>query len=109
MKLTEEKAIDISIELWAYLAETGRVSKGRWPGWKEYGRMYFACALCEFTVQQGYGCPSCPYYQKFGLCSDKGKPYSLWVGAIYYRPSPKKRKKYAREFLKQLYQLKEEK
>ena len=39
MKLTKEQAIQISIELWEWLAETGGTDQSEWPGWKKYGRM----------------------------------------------------------------------
>ena len=42
MKLTEKKAIELSIELWTWLAETGE-NKNEWPEWKRHGGQYEEC------------------------------------------------------------------
>ncbi len=38
MKLTQKKALMISIELWEWLKESG-LQKEDWPGWEKYGEM----------------------------------------------------------------------
>ncbi len=103
MRLTEKKAIDLSIELWEWLAETGE-RKGDWPGWEKCGVMYASCPICEYDEQQDTGsCDSCPYYRRFGQCQDYSEltPFDKWEKA----ETPRTRKKYAKLFLKQLYQL----
>ena len=102
MKLTKKEAIEICKELWTFLAETGK-EKFEWDGWKKYGEMENDCPFCEYCRwQDDWLCESCPYYKMFGTCDDDGKPYNTWdnIG------TKQGRKKYAKEFLAQLEQLK---
>ncbi len=107
IRLTQKKAIDISIELWTWLAETGISSKGAWSGWKMYGESAWECALCEWEGHQNCKtsvpvedivCPRCPYGKKFGFCAVDGKPYWNWTHAL----SATDRKRHAAAFLEQL-------
>ncbi|GAH13108.1 unnamed protein product, partial [marine sediment metagenome] len=68
MRLTKKKAIEIAIELWTWLAETGAKYKGDWVGWEEkYGEMEADCPFCEYSDRWGDDeCESCPYFQRFG-------------------------------------------
>lgn len=111
MKLTEKKAIKISIELWEWLAETGK-HKHEWQGWEKYGRMSNNCPLCQYRQVKGgeysIDCSVCPYYQTFGRCYTRegddtqcATLYEKWDSS----ESPKTRKKYASLFLAQLKQL----
>lgn len=102
MRLTKKKAIEISIELWTYLAETGN-DKWEWPGWEEYGEMDNDCALCEYTTRKRDDCDSCSYYEKFGYCNLEDMPYRMWTWA----ESMRERKKYATQFLNQLREVKD--
>ena len=105
--LTEKKAIERTIELWAWLAETGK-DKYAWPGWEQYSALHF-CFLCEYSFAQilliesliwsHNGCDACPYYQQFGFCGDDY--YGKWC----FARTVKTRKKYAGLFLEQLKQL----
>lgn len=106
--LTEAKAIDLTIELWAWLAETGK-EKEDWPSWEGYGgldekgdckEVESLCFLCKFADRT---CSSCPYYKKFDLCYNMNAPFSKWEGAT----TSKTRKKYAKMFLEQMNQLKQ--
>ena len=107
-KLTKEKALEISKELWTYLAETGKY-KREWPKWKEYGEMVHDCPLCQYASKDNFApdCSGCAYYQRFGRCipfhphQTENEPFGRWVLA----ETPKTRKKYAKLFLKQLEQL----
>ena len=93
MKLTKKKAKEICIELWTWLAETGR-RKGRWPGWKKYGRMLANCPFCEYYVEQNNGgCPACP----IALCRFDDS-FSQWCDAT----TSAQRKKYAKIFLEKI-------
>jgi len=109
VELTKEQAIDISIELWTWLAETGSGRKLEWQGWKKYGAMGCGCALCAYTEQQEEGaaavtCKPCPYYRKFhGKCFKRNRIYAKWEKTN----NIDQRKKYASQFLEQLRQLKE--
>lgn len=99
MKLTKKKAIDVSIELWTWLAETGARDKLDWEGWDKYGEMESDCALCEYSTQHnGEGCGNCPYYQQYGFCDNDDAQYAKWAGSETARA----RKKYASQFLEQL-------
>ncbi len=89
MKLTKKEAIDISIELWRWLAETGANSKSLWPGWKKYDRIHNDCPLCEYALFQREGnrigihasCIGCPYAAIFEHCLKTTSPYRRWIGA----------------------------
>ncbi len=108
MRLTKRKAIEISIELWEWLAKTGK-QKSEWDGWNKYGHMWNSCALCEYRDQfkpRGYGlCPTCPYYKMYGCCYTMGEkpatPYDKWEIA----KTAEAHKKYAKLFLTQLREL----
>ncbi len=101
MRLTRKKAIEISISLWTWLAETGR-HKREWPQWKKYGRMWSDCALCQYKNDRQTSCHrDCPYYEKFGFCEEGSKPYQLWAVA----ETDEEHKVHAAAFLKQLEEL----
>ena len=100
MRLTRKKAIQITIELWEFLAETGERFKGAWPKWEEYGKMMSGCPLCEYDDRQfGLACNHCPLTLKFFSCFDAG--FRDWSNA----GSNAARRVHAREFLEQLKQL----
>ncbi|KKL51267.1 hypothetical protein LCGC14_2297160 [marine sediment metagenome] len=99
MRLTKEKAIELTLELWRFLAETGK-QKEEWTGWWKYGKVDMHCFLCEYTKSSV--CLECPYFQEFGMCAHKGMPYFKWRGVV----TPKARKKYAQQIVEQLEQLK---
>ena len=92
--LTKKKAIEISIELWTWLAETGSEEKGGWSGWNGYGVMQGNCALCEYDAQKENDCLACPIN-----CSLS--PFARW----WYANTIEERKKYASLFLEQLKEL----
>ena len=101
-KLTKKKAIEISKELWTWLAETGG-EKEDWPGWNKYEEGGLDCPLCQYARKGDVeDCDKCPYFQKFGHCCEKCTPYSEWCGVGGSIPVSKK---YAKLFLKQLEQL----
>jgi len=97
MRLTKEKAVELSIELWTWLAETGKM-KYEWPEWYKYPDIACHCFLCEYADRRN-GCSSCPYSQKFGGCNSGH--FSKWTLSRTTRTS----RKYARLFLEQLKQL----
>lgn len=106
MILTKEKAIEIAIELWTFLAETGEQFKRSWPGWEKYEAMDCHCPLCEYAYREALRteksqCFFCPYDKMFGGCCYKGSPYDMWEGVKTKRA----KKKYASLFLEQLKQL----
>ena len=114
MRLTRKKAIDLSIELWGWLAETGE-EKEDWPGWKGNGGQHSKCEsdcfLCEYCsrVREDHTCGPCPYRVRWSFCEGWGAscepttPYTKWRAAV----TETGRKQYAQEFLEQLKQLQE--
>lgn len=110
MRLTKKKAIEITIELWTWLALTGHTYKGAWNGWDKYGAMLYDCPLCEWARNGNdeKGCGTCPYYEEFGRCVPvffgrrRDTPFSHWQEAS----TPEDRKKDALLFLEHLRRLK---
>lgn len=103
MKLTREKAIELSIELWEWLAETGE-KKGKWTKWEEYDKQVHSCFLCTYAEKSpvSENCQACPYYQHFrGRCYTMERAYIWWEDSW----NKKDRKKYAKKFLAQLKEL----
>ena len=104
MRLTKKKALEITTELWAWLAETGK-RKAAWSGWEKYGYMDSACPLCEYTCRlrrnlyEGKDCRICPLGLGYYGCYETS--YSNWEEAR----TDKTRRKYANLFLEQLKQL----
>ena len=100
MRLTEKKAIQITIELWEWLAKTGSFFKSEWPKWKEYGEMDCACPLCEYDIRKSNSsCSHCPLTSKFLSCFEAG--FQAWVNT----DTAEDRRIYASKFLEQLKQL----
>jgi len=107
MKLTRKKAIELCIELWTWLAKTGK-SKYDWPGWETYG--YFIendCWFCEYGSRQEKRylsnktcCEYCPLFATFGEngCYNPECAYKKWD----FAQTPRTRKKYAKLFLEQI-------
>ena len=104
MILTKKKALDKSIELWEWLAETGAY-KHKWPKWEQYGEMENDCFLCEyqeFHRLKGNLC-NCPLADsEHSGCY--AYAYKKWEKA----KSPQALKKYAREFLAQLKEIRDD-
>lgn len=109
MKLTKKKAIDLSVKLWTWLAETGKEKEG-WPGWVRNGGKHpdsaSDCFLCEYSRHghASWSCETCPYYCIYDHCMNSDSPYSKWEDAL----SDAARKRYAQQFLKQLKKLQED-
>ena len=98
MKLTAREAVEKSIELWEWLAETGG-EKDCWPEWKEYGYVQSLCFLCEFDAEERNACEACPYHKHYECyCDDDDTPFFKWAEV---KTNPH-RKKYAKLFLEQL-------
>lgn len=115
MKLTRKKAIELCIELWTWLAETG-AKKRYWPKWAEYGNAAFNCPFCEYSRQQaekkgeGYlslsdTCPYCPFGGKQFRCNSLY--FNDWkIAQDEDEKDITKCKKYAKLFLGQIKELK---
>ena len=82
MRLTRKKAIELSIELWTWLAETGGY-KSQWPEWERYGFVEEHCFLCEY-VSREFGKPSCahcPLYITVEGSNCFGTSFGSWCKA----------------------------
>ncbi len=115
MKLTRKKAIDLCIELWTWLAKTGK-KKEKWPEWEKYGEIKNDCWFCEHLIYQQkrneeyptkiLPCAKyCIYHKKYGGCQDliddNLSIYDEWDNST----TPEDRKKYAKLFLGQIQSL----
>ena len=99
MRLTKKKALDISIELWGWMAETGSYNKWDWPEWEKYGEMKSTCPLYEYYLRRKHGgCRSCP----LNYCTDD-PAFRGWLDAT----TTKCNKKFAGLFLEQLKEKRE--
>ena len=109
MKLTRKKAIELCIELWTWLAKTGK-RKYEWPGWeKDENDTTNNCFFCEYQYQRSdesdyEECHYCPLYRKFGHC-EKKTYYSNWR----FASSNKEREKYAKLLLGQIQSVRSKK
>ena len=110
--MNRKEAIDIAIELWEWMAETGAEDKHEWPSWGRHGgAMYLSCPLCEYSYRSIYGtphipglCEPCPYYKRFGRCYKPNSPFYHWRSCV----GEAGQKRNAKKFLEQLYVLRKE-
>lgn len=114
-RFTARIAIEIAIELWTWIVDTGSGSESRWPGWNKYEHFRLRRSfkpLCTYAFNylrnrnppaRDVGiCGYCPYKKFFGRpCNDKDTPLDLW----YRTDSYPGKKKYAQAFLEELLQL----
>jgi hypothetical protein len=106
MRLTRAKSIELCIELWTWLAETGK-GKEDWPEWEKYGDIEQNCWFCEYDTQRlsinleddisDDCCKRCPLGGEFNKCLDMY--YYQWYYSVGFI---KDRKKYAKLFLEQI-------
>jgi len=104
MKLSRKKAIQLCIELWTWLAKTGK-QKVEWPGWERFDEtISSSCWFCHYSEQQEErydnddSCRYCPLTKAGSHCMNKGSFYKMWAES----KTPKTCKKYAKLFLKQI-------
>jgi len=82
MRLTKRKTLQITHELWTWLAENPTIDgkwmyKFDWPGWERYGGMACDCPCCEYVE----------YYEDPFRCSKKCPLISLWPGTCTHYDS----------------------
>lgn len=98
MKLTAKKAVELSIKLWTWCAETGK-DKDEWPEWErnsgQYPEVQSDCFLCEYAE---HGCVACSYFTQYGACINAGTSYDKWDHARIEIA----RRNFAQQFLNQL-------
>ena len=91
MRLSKKKSVEITKELWQWLAQNPKNSKGEWDGWAKYGTMRkprrYNCPLCEYVAQRGVlTCDYCPLLGWWtgvsgSECILESSPYTKWVDA----------------------------
>ena len=97
MRLTRRKTLEITRELWGWLAETGARLKGDWPGFAKYGEMLSDCPCCEYRGELR-SCSCCPLYPRTEIlvnCEEDGEPFEGWLRA----GTKKTRMKYAQQMV----------
>lgn len=95
MRLSRKRAIELCIELWTWLAETGKFKKD-WPGWKKYTALHY-CWFCEYSEQKADNlCDECPLGGDYMECNN------LYFCKWKMAKTDKDRKKYAGLFLEQI-------
>jgi len=111
-RLTPITATIASIELWAWLARTGR-RKSDWPMWKfnggKYPDMRLDCFICQYASDENTAesrwrrdCDYCPYSFISGTrCYSEGTLYSEWSNAA----DSESRKECATKVLMELFEL----
>jgi hypothetical protein len=88
MKLTLIQALEMTAEMWDWLAEHPRRPKSEWPGWKKVCEEFQSkCACCQYDLQFEGDCKACPLLSLWpsdGLspCADYGSPFNLWSQAV---------------------------
>lgn len=110
--MTELEALNYSIELWTFLAETGK-EKIDWYAWKKFDRAPMnSCFLCEYANSKSGTyhpiedmCINCSYGKIFGRCEKDNKAYHRWVHSKSTDIEGKK--KIAMEFLDELKYIRE--
>ncbi len=101
-KLTLKRALELSIELWTWCAETGQ-DKTLWPGWNDYLAHNY-CFICQEATEASpeiyhANCKFiCPLGDRIDGCY--GYSWGKWVKAS----TAKTRRKYAALFLGELKQ-----
>ena len=117
MRLLRKKSIELTIELWTWLAKTGKY-KSDWPKWEKYERVSGYCFLCEYDKQQQKrykdkyrdGCYYCPLVTSDVVTKGVGVScYSTYYWNWCEAKTPQARKKYAKLFSEQLRTLKKDK
>jgi len=110
MILTKRKAIELSCELWEWIAKTGG-EKEDWPEWERNGGKYpsvhadcFLCGSVQGSIAYAEPCDDCPYHEQYGDCFRDGSPFFKWQNAT----TKEEAKYWATIFLKELEALKEE-
>jgi hypothetical protein len=81
--LTAEKALRLTIDLWEWIAKTGKL-KESWPRWQTYKDVMNKCFLCEYDSLEGQrqigeayieegDCRFCPLFLTFKkMCTALG-------------------------------------
>lgn len=101
-KEARKQAIAEAQEMWEELVETGSDDKESTKAFKKYGK---DCSLCEYDdlYNEAPDCEDCLLYQNgFVDCCNPYSPFEKWDSA----KTPRTRKKYAKQFLAVLKQLK---
>ena len=108
-RLTKEKALELTFELWKWLGEHPNAKKYDWPGWEKYSTGVTYCFICDYVEQKTGEYPDeadvCFKYcilidlwpnigstGSYSPCCIEPSPFIRWDTA----KTPKTRKKYAK-------------
>lgn len=118
-ELTKEKALDLTIEMWTCLAETGNPDKKNWPKYEEYQNIikgYYNCFLCSdanhgFERTSNLDCSEkCLYFGYYNkTCWEPNSNYDIWESTCDNDTDifEDNLKEYASKFLEELIAIKE--
>lgn len=84
--LTKRQALELTRDLWQWLAENPKREKLEWPGWHEHGYMNANCPCCQYTIDNDpdgkVNCSMCPLITLWPVpirfCLDPSSPYIQW-------------------------------
>jgi len=110
-KLTEGRAIKLTLKMWRWMAETGKGKEDYFElADKGKNKPHSECFLCDYNDQnmREVCCVLCPYYRVYGHCNNFGAPYSKWYDC-WIRYDIEGARIYAGEFVKELEALLEKK
>lgn len=96
-KLTEKKAISLSIRMWKWLAKNPLCKKQDWPQYKKHKieSCLCECPLCEYyQLEYDCGCGYCPlggdicgcasgYHKRWVNSLEKNDPYDCIESATF--------------------------
>jgi hypothetical protein len=81
-------ALQLTRELWQWLADNPNYGKPEWAGWRDIGHMSAYCPCCavvDVLVPEGarHDCSVCPLkgYAWSWMCQEGGSVYSTWWDA----------------------------
>lgn len=83
-RLTKRKALELSAELWGWLAENPDKGKHEWPRWQSNGGdvawCIYGCPCCEYVLQKTM---CAPFWRggddgRYDSCADYCPLTSLW-------------------------------
>ena len=86
MELTRRKALELSVALWKYLAQTGSPYKSDFIensqrfAVEAYGWPKDGCWMCELYRQQR--CHLCPLYESGQCCINAGTAWRIWYSLV---------------------------
>lgn len=95
--LTIQESLELTRDLWLWLALNPGSDKSEWPEWEKHGKFYAYCPCCEYAkgLYRAPDCSECPLKKYWAPCEfvnlifggykprcmRPGSPYLSWVNA----------------------------